>query len=112
MNDDRKLKITLVLANRKVSKKIVKELYEKGFNTYFSFYGKGSASSSILEYLGIGETEKDILLYPLGEKGSIRLMECIRNSEYLKELIAFRVPIKGISNIKALNYLLGGNENE
>lgn len=112
MKDDRKLKITLILANRNASKKIVKELNNQGFNTYFSFYGKGSANSAILEYLGIGETEKDILLYPLGEKGSIRLMECIRNSEYLKELIAFRVPIKGISNIKALNYLLGGNEDE
>jgi len=112
MKDDRKLKITLILANRGCSKKIVKELRDKGFSTYFSFYGKGSASSSVLEYLGIGETEKDILLYPLGEKGSNMLMESIRQSEYLKELIAFRVPIKGISNIKALNYLLGGNENE
>ena len=37
-------------------------LKTKGIKNYFSFYGKGGASTALLEYLGIGETEKDIVL--------------------------------------------------
>lgn len=112
MEDKRKLKLTFLLMDRGVSKKIVKHLEEKGFNKYFSFYGKGSASSTILEYLGIGETEKNILVYPSGEEESIKLMNAIRQNENLKQIVAFRVPVKGISSLNGLNYYLGGNNDE
>ena len=112
MKDERKLKLTFLLIDRDVSKKIIKYLDDKGFNKYFSFYGKGSASSTILEYLGIGEIEKNILVYPSGEEDGVKLMDHIRASGNLKEIIAFRIPVKGISSLNGLNYYLGGNSNE
>jgi hypothetical protein len=34
------------------------------------------------------------------------IIKSLRNSEYLKDVIAFRVPIKGVSSMNALNYFL------
>ena len=76
------------------------------YNDYFSFYAKGSASIAILDFLGIGETEHNVIVYPNNEKDSKVMMEMIANSEFLKDVIAFRVPVKGISSLKILNYFL------
>ncbi len=102
----KKLKFTILITKRSLSEKLVKSLKEKGHNDYFLFYAKGSASSTILEYLGIGETEKDVIIYPGGEKKSIELMEYIKNSEFIKSTLAFRVPVAGISSLKSLEYYL------
>jgi len=106
MNGDSKLKFNFLIVNREIEKKLIKFLNRKGYNKYFLFYGKGSANSSILEYLGIGETENTILVFPLNEKNSIMLFEDITNSEFIKHTIAFRIPIKGISSKKSLDYFL------
>lgn len=104
--EQKKLKITLAIVNRNIEKKFIKYLFKNGYKDYFSFYGKGSASSALLDYLGIGETENTILVIPSNEKESIRLLEVIKTSEYLKNVIAFRIPIKGISSKKSLDYFL------
>ena len=108
MEDKKKLKFTFMIVNRKYEKKFLKFINMQGYEEYFLFYGKGSASSAILDYLGIGETENTVLVFPNNEKDSIRLLELIKDSEYLKHVIAFRVPIKGISSKKSLDYLLKG----
>ena len=102
----KKLKFTFVITNRDIEKKIIKHLKKSGFEKYFLFYGKGSANSVLLEYLGMGETEKVVLVYPSNEDDSKRIMESINNSEYLKYTIAFRTPVKGISSKKSLDYFL------
>lgn len=102
----KKLKFTFVITNRDLEKKLIKHLKKDGFEKYFLFYGKGSAGSILLEYLGIGETEKVILVYPSNEEDAKKIMKRIENSEYLKHTIAFRSPIKGISSKKSLDYFL------
>lgn len=106
MNEKRKLKFTFLITNRSNGDKIVKYLSDIGFDKCFSFFGKGSASSNILDYLGIGETEKEILVYPSDVDGSNKIFEGIKNSEFIKNTIVFRVPVKGISSMKGLNYFI------
>lgn len=106
MNVKKKLKLTFMLVKRDMLGKITDFLSNAGYKDYFSVYGKGSASLAILDYLGIGETENALLIYPSNEEDSHALMEHIRNSEYLKYIIAFRVPVKGISSMTALEYFL------
>ena len=106
MKIEKKLKFTFMIVKREISSKVVNFLKTKGIENYFSFYGKGSASSAILDYLGIGEVHNNIIIYPAGEEESVLLMESLKNSEYFKDIIAFRIPVKGISSITALNYLL------
>ena len=106
MKVKKKLKFTFLIVKRDVSSKVISYLHYAGFKDCFSFYGKGSASVAILDYLGIGETENNVIIYPSNEEEAQVLMESVRNSEYLKDIIAFRVPVKGISSMSALNYFL------
>ena len=106
MKEKPKLKATFIILKREYEHKFIKFLKKQGFEKYFLFYAKGSASSTILEYLGIGETENVILVYPSNENDAKKLFEIISSSEYLKQTIAFRCPIKGISSKKSLDYFL------
>ena len=80
-----KLKFTFLITERNLGNKLNKFLKEKGFDKYFLFYAKGSATSNILDYLGIGETEKEVIIYPTNEEDSIKLMDYIRESDFLKK---------------------------
>ena len=106
MKVNKKLKLAILITNRDLGIKLTNFLRTKGIENYFSFYGKGSASLALLDYLGIGESEKDIIVYPSNEDDSKLIMESIRNSEYLKNTIAFVIPVKGISNVNILKHLL------
>ena len=88
MEDKKKLKFNFMIVNRNVDKKFIKYIAKYGFREYFFFYGTGSASSAILDYLGMGETEHAIMVIPASEKASLKLFEIIKNSEYLKDVIA------------------------
>ena len=106
MQVKKKLKLTFILVKRDIASKVTDFLGELGYKDYFSVYGKGSASLAILDYLGIGETENALLIYPSNEEDSQTIMNQLRISEYLKYIIAFRVPVKGISNMTALKHFL------
>ncbi len=113
MDSKKKLKFTFIICNRDKESKLISFLKKKGYEKYFLFYAKGSASSEILEYLGLGETEKTVIVYPSSEKKALSLMQIIKESDYLKHVLAFRSPIKGISSKKSLDYFLkevGENE--
>lgn len=106
MKVKKKLKFTFLITERSIGDKLNKYLATKGFDKYFSFYAKGSATSAILEYLGVGETEKDVIIYPSNEDDAIKIMDCLKESEFIKKTIVFRVPISGISSLKSLQYFL------
>ena len=106
MKVKKKLKFTFLITKRDLGMKITEFLKNKGIEHYFSFYGKGSANTALLDYLGIGESEKDIIIYPTSEEEAILIMDSIKNSEYFKNTIAFRVPVKGVSSLNILNYFL------
>ena len=108
MKVEKKLKFNFVIIDRTIETKFTKFLSKYGYDKYFMFFAKGSASSDILDYLGIAESEKIILVYPTNEKDSSKLFEIIENSEYLKHSLAFKCPIKGISSKKSLDYFLKG----
>ena len=104
--EKKKLKLTFLITERSQGNKINKFLKERGFDKYFLFYAKGSATSNILDYLGIGETEKEVIVYPSSENDALKIMSYIKESEFLKDTIVFRVPVSGISSLKSLEYFL------
>lgn len=106
MKENKKLKFTFVIINREYEKGFTKFLKQNGFEKYFLFFAKGSASSTLLEYLGIGETQITVLVYPTNETDAHKIVELVKTSEYFKHLILFRSPIKGISSKKSLDYFL------
>ena len=106
MKVNKKLKLNFLILDRDHESKIIKFLKKHGFDKYFLFYGMGSATSDILDYLGIGESEKVVFVYPSNEKDSDKLFELIKTSEYLKHCLVFKCPVKGISSKKSLDYFL------
>ena len=106
MKVEKKLKFTFLITDRSLSSKIAKGLKKLDIERSFTFYGKGSAPSAILDYLGIGESEKSVLVYPTSEDDSSKIIEYIKNSEFLKRTIVFVVPVQGISSNKSLKYFL------
>ena len=108
MQEDKKLKFTFLITERDKATKVTKFLKEKGFDKYFLFYAKGSASSTILEYLGVGESEKEVIIYPSNAKDAFSIMSLIKDSEFIKDTIVFRTPVSGISSLKSLEYFLKG----
>lgn len=106
MKVDKKLKLTILISERSNNDKIIKYLNNIGADKCFLMYATGSANSNILDYLGIGETKKSVLLYPSSEEESLKILEAIKISEFLKNTIAFSVPIKGISGLDNLKYFL------
>lgn len=105
---EKKLKFTFLITERNLGNKINKFLKENGFDKYFLFYAKGSASSTVLEYLGIGETEKEVIIYPSNEKDALSIMNLIKESDFIKDTMVFRIPVSGISSLKSLEYFLKG----
>lgn len=106
MKVNKKLKFTILITERDIVNKVTKYLKNVGADRYFLMYAMGSASSSILDYLGIGETKKSVLVYPCSEEDSTKIIEAIKISEFLKNTIAFSVPVKGISSLDNLKYFL------
>ena len=106
MKVNKKLKLNFIIMNRTIETKFIKFMKKHGFEKYFLFYAKGSASSDILDYLGIGEVEKEILVYPSNEYDSEKLLKMIKESDYLKHCLAFSIPVRGISSKKSLDYFL------
>lgn len=111
MNVKKKLKFTFLITERSLGNKVNKFLESKGYDKYFSFYAKGSASSAILEYLGVGETEKDVIIYPSNEDDAVKIMDYIKESDFIKKTLVFRVPVSGISSLKSLEYFLKEESN-
>lgn len=106
MKVEKKLKLNFIIMDRNIETKFIKFLKKHGFEKYFLFYAKGSATSDILDYLGIGEVEKEIIVYPSNENDSKKLLSIIKDSEYIKYCLAFSSPVKGISSKKSLDYFL------
>lgn len=80
----------------------------------FTFEGLGTARSHLLDYLGIGETEKSVMFLLIPETDEDVIIRALRAqlSLYLAGRgIAFTVPLAGISEIIA-NGLMGAATNK
>ena len=108
MKVEKKLKLNFIIIDRAFENKVTKFLKKHGFDKYFMFFAKGSATSEILDCLGISENEKVVYVYPSNEKDANKLFQIVRDSEYLKHCLVFRCPVKGISSKKSLDYFLKG----
>lgn len=88
-------------------------LDEFSISLSFTFAGTGTARSAVLDYLGIGETEKAVIFSLIPESDEEAIMREIRArmSLYLAGRgISFTVPLTGISEIVANG--LGGAAKE
>jgi hypothetical protein len=102
-----------VVCDRKESQKMTGVF--KGQNTSFNLmtFGKGTASSKILHYLGLGQTEKTLLLSAMSAGEAENILSKLNEALDLKQPghgIAFTLPLDGPYTNDATKTIPEGNE--
>ena len=109
-----KLKLFVIIVNRKQSDYFVNEFKNKEIACSFVVYGRGTASKEIYEVLGIGETKKDILFVIVKESDVETLKEIIdyrfKGAKSAKG-IAFSIPFNSIAGVLAYRFLTNRQSN-
>lgn len=116
-----KLKLLIIITNRENEDAIITSLDAYGGVVVNSTYCKGTAKSEIMSILGIGETEKTLIIMSAPED-NVPAIYAVLKTEYQFSVpnhgIAFTVPISAVggpATYKILNgdfsAVTGGNKN-
>ena len=112
-NDPHHLKLLFVIVDKHEGKKVLATLDDLGVRYLLACHGHGTAKSEILKYLGLGETEKDVII---GVGAAAQISTVIQRLD--RELhfdhpghgIAFTIPVNGVSSKAGLEYIMGTEE--
>ena len=103
------MKILITIVDRKKGDEVVRIL-ETGKTTFQMIcFGKGTANSEILDYLGIGETDKDIVISFMEDDEVSEIMSKLyEEMEFSKRGhgVAFTIPVDSIGK-KTLGLIKG-----
>lgn len=107
---------TMVTITDRNRKKKFEEFYKKNEHmVFFTTLGRGTANSEMLDYFGLEESEKVVILSVVTEetwKKLRREMIVKMQIDVPGTGIAFIVPVSSIGGKKVLQYLIGGQEFE
>lgn len=104
------LKLLVTIVNRGRGRDVVDVCRTFCMSYHIALLGTGTATSEILDYLGLGETEKDVILSTVRTENLDELLEALTKRLKLNKAgngIAFTVPIKSVGGPKTLNILSG-----
>ncbi len=109
------LVLLITIVNRGVSDKLHQLFVHEGRPLALLTLGKGTADTKLLSYMGIGETEKDILYCIMPYTEALEKIESINSNLKLCKPgkgIAFCLPIDCITNAIAQKCLQGSCQNQ
>lgn len=104
------LSLVVTIVNRGYGKKIVALLNQRGVTFNYIFLGRGTATSEISDYLGLGEGERDVVLSSVNKEQAEILLDMLMREMALKEKgngIAFALPIDGVGGPSTLQKMAG-----
>ncbi len=104
-----------LIATPKLVNKAVEIFTEEGVPTHYVFHAQGTASSEIMDMLGLGGIEKNILMGMMPKKFADGMLKTLRKSLHLgtpNSGIAFTVSMSGGSAhmVKMMEILQSGDE--
>lgn len=106
----KKIKLLVTIVNRGKGEKLT-ELYRSNNISYnIICLGRGTANSDILEYLGIGESEKDVVISVVHEEDIENVMQKLNDKLNFSSQgtgIAFTIPISSVDRNATLKYISG-----
>ncbi len=108
-----KLSLIVTIVGRGSGEAVAALLRARGVLYNMILLGKGTANSDLLDYLGLGSTEKDILLSAVSAERAKELLAVISAEFDLAKIgrgIAFSVPIGSVGGERTLKYLFGTSE--
>ena len=102
------IKMVVTFAARGHGKALTELYAEQGVNCTFQCMGRGTASSDLLDVLGLGTTEKDILICLASRENTYRLMgsleDGLKNDIYGSGIV-FSMSVTGLNNLIAAVFL-------
>lgn len=108
------LMLVVAIVQRGFGERLSDQLAAKGVTFSILALGRGTATSEMLDYLGLGETERELLFSTMTLTNSVELLKELHENA-LKipgKGIAFSIPITCISSARAMQCLQGAFEME
>ncbi len=116
--EGKKFEVVVTIVERGKGSRVTEIFNEEGFYNNIICLGKGTATSEILDYLGLGETEKDVVISTVLQESHHDLLGKLEQKMNLNKPgngIAFTVSIKSVGGQAALQFmcnLLGENRGD
>ena len=104
------IKLLIAVVDRNQGERAIELLHQGGALYQLACLGRGTANSEILDYLGLGESEKMILLATAGDDEIQRVLQSFREQMHFDKPgsgIAFTVPISSVGGMTTLKILEG-----
>lgn len=105
-----KLKILFVIIDRRFTDKIAETLENAGARLVDIVLGKGTAKSDVLSLLGLGETEKSLLIASVTESKIDTIFSVLKTKYGFTtpgKGIAFTVPVSAVGGPATLRLMTG-----
>lgn len=105
-----RLSLLVAIVDRNQGEKVTKIMNTDNLSFNFIFLGRGTASSDLLNYLGLGETEKDVVLSAAPSEKIPMLMERLNQELHLDKPghgVAFTIPISSVGGPQTLAMMIG-----
>ena len=104
MDNDKRIQVRalVVITTDKSAVRAAELFKEKGFPVQYAMLAEGTASSEMLDMLGLGSTEKRMLMTTLPRPVAEQMLKTIHDDLALSRAdggIAFTLPITGLSNL-------------
>ena len=102
--------LIITITEKSKSEKFISYFLENNVNLTLGRYGRGTATEDMLDYLGIGESEKCVLFSFATLEKSKDLLRGLETKMQMKKNgigLSFTVPISSVGSLKALKVLVG-----
>ena len=113
MREQEAIRLVVTIVERGAGNRVAKAYSARQISAHHRCEGRGTATSEILDILGLGSTEKDVVL-SLATAGAARgLMEELDDQlgpQLNTKGIAFTMPLTGLSNLLATAVQLTGRQ--
>lgn len=110
-----KLFLLFVITDRGRAKIARKVLKRNGIGITLHMMGVGTAKTRLLEYLGLGDRERDLILSPIARREIRPVLEDLKETLQARRDgtgVAFTVPIKSVAGPHTLKLLRGEDTEE
>lgn len=104
------IKMLAVIVEKVKGKKVVKILNDFGISSQVATLGSGTATETLQSVLGFCETCKGVFFAVIPEEKSKDIFDALNEELHLDKPgtgIAFTIPIKSVSSLQALQFMLG-----
>lgn len=104
------IKLLIIITGRNKSRKLIPLLNQHGVRYCNTVRGKGTANKEVLDFLGIGETEKDLIFCLADEAVVDDVLTFLKeNVEFVgnRQGVAFTISLESIASMKAIKEIVG-----